>query len=187
MRKDFAGTNMHEALKSPSIVRYIVEILYPSEISRVEQYLECDETEYPLSLSPLLNCLDDTKLPLPGPKKLRNPSRLESPNDLKWGRFNYYANRVGSLLVDHDDRIPNTVFLMLETTVLAEYYDISGGIIRLTIFPGEVGTTLDDDWRTSIVTLMSSLSSRSPSLEAVDITLDKEDMLLAGDLRDEAS
>ncbi|KAA1477220.1 hypothetical protein DENSPDRAFT_844419 [Dentipellis sp. KUC8613] len=75
------------------------------------------------SLSLLLNCLDDTYVPLPdgayGPRLrpgvLRDPGRFNNLNSLSlnWDRFNYYARRVKSCWTDDDDAIPNYVWFGL--------------------------------------------------------------------------
>ncbi|TFY64360.1 hypothetical protein EVG20_g5967 [Dentipellis fragilis] len=185
---------MHKALKSPDILLYIIEILYPYITSRHEHYLESDWTggraaiaalaqTSSLFLEPCLNalwrhigsfsilfsCLDNMKNPPYEGMQLKETIRFESPIDLNWGRFDYYARRVRSLWTDINDEIPNSVFF------------------RLTIFPGEAETAADDDGQFSIAALMLSLSDRSPSLETMQVTLDTGDELDMDALHDEAS
>ncbi|TFY57606.1 hypothetical protein EVG20_g8478 [Dentipellis fragilis] len=170
------------------------------------------------SLSPLLNCLDDTCVPLSkgeqGPRlrpgRLRNPRQFEinDPNKLNWNRFNYYAHRVKVNWTDDDDDIPKYVWFRLAASRRAPllprlqhliwretdrsklpYLSLLCGpaLQRLTVFPGDPQTESPDNDESTMVTLVLSLSLRSPLLEEVEIVLDMDGDYAAEELCEPAS
>ncbi|KAA1476637.1 hypothetical protein DENSPDRAFT_843655 [Dentipellis sp. KUC8613] len=235
---------MERCLKSPDILLYIIEILYPYEIvdaNTSDHYHDRDHTggrgaiaalaqvckfflepclnslwRHLLSLSPLLNTLDDTCVPLrPGehgprvfPGLLRNPDQFEDPSKLNWSRFDFYAHRVRSVWTDDDDAIPDSVFFAIGVERRAPllpnlrhiiwrqnsrsklpYLSLFCGpaLQRLTVYLGNENVMQMEHGRSSIFALMSSLSLHCSSLQALAIVSDKNGDLTETELQDEAS
>ncbi|KAA1477219.1 hypothetical protein DENSPDRAFT_844418 [Dentipellis sp. KUC8613] len=233
---------MHKALYSPDILLYIIEILCPSKpgfTCHYDHYNEDDSTggrsalaalartarifldpclnaiwRHLFSLSPLLNCLDDSpNAILDGPGMLRNPGYFEkNPDNLNWDRFDCYAHRVRSLWMDNEGEIPVAVLFVLATThrtpllpllqhlmwrhtdpARLSYIHLFCGpaLRRLSIFrpagDGPDNNPHAEEDRSIITTLMLSLRDRSPSLHTVEFLLEDGDCFSHDDVYPEAS